>query len=327
MDLITHILLAYGGVLAWYRLRHRAGLERATPFAAAAAAAAMAPDLDVIVSPLSAIGPLYFLQHRGATHSLLGAPVAGLAFVLLLGRLSRLGGANSRWARLAPWRWQPGFAWAILFGSWSHLLLDGIAHHGVPLAWPLLDQAYSLEVFYWIVWWLAPLSLVPLALRWRRRWDDRRVLQAAAVIVALLVILGGVRLSQKPDGAYAQRSPFEWTVAQQEPNGTWHLQSVRQGRITDQAWYPNDEPGDARQAVAAVQATWDYRRFLMASTGPLATQAAPTPAGGWNITILDTVQRFELRQAPAWLPEDFVEQAGVLKARVQGDKVMVTGSP
>ncbi len=323
MDLVTHVLFAAAAVLAacaWRRgLR---GLDdRATALAAAAAAAALAPDLDAFLAPLSLWHPLYFLQHRGATHSLLGAPLAGLATVWALGRLSR------RWKRLWAWRWRPGFPAAILFGSWSHLLLDGVAHHGVPALWPFVDRAYSLEVYYWIVWWLAPVSLVPLVLRWRGRWSNLRVLQAGAVVLVVLVVLAGVRLAARPDvGAdgevYSQNSPFEWVRAHREPNGTWRLELVRGPAILDRAWYEASVAGEAGSAVDDVRATLAYRGFVMASTGPLVARAEPGP-GGWNVTIIDALQRFEVRQAPTWAPERYVEQAGILEARVTADGVRI----
>ncbi len=349
MDLFTHILFAYAGVTGAVLWRRGPGGldQRATALACAAAAAAMAPDLDSFLAPFSRWPQLYFLQHRGATHSLVGAPLSGAATVWLLGRLSR------RWPRLWAWRWRPGFPLAILFGSWSHVLLDGVAHHGVPALWPVVDRAYSLEIYYWIVWWLAPVSLVPLVLRWRGRWSNLRVLQAGVVVVLILVVVAGIRIAARPNAdAFAQNTPFEWITAHQEENGTWRLELVRGEAVLDRAWYEPTAPEEAADAIAQVRQTWSYRGFLMASTGPLVVHAEPAPAVGpgrapapemaggaggpasgpasavaaWNITILDALQRFELRQAPAWVPERYVEQAGILRAQVTGDGVRILRS-
>lgn len=323
VDVVTHVLAGYvvalGVALGVGRLRARWGAAQDTAaWAAVAGAAALAPDLDVLFIPLTLVDALYPLQHRGATHSVLGAPVVALLFVLALGAAGR------RWPRLEVFTWRRDLVVPLLIGAWSHLLLDVITHQGAPLAWPLSEDRTSLEVYYWIIWWLAPFSFVPLWMRYRGRWDDRRVVQAAAVVVAIVLVVGAVRLAAKPDGehVYATRDPLEWAVATAHGNGTWQMELVRGGRALETRWYEPEVPAGAQDAVDAVLATHAYRGFRFDSTAPHVAQAEPRP-GGWNVTVLDIVQRFEADTGPDWLPDRWKEDAGRLEATVIDGEVRV----
>ncbi len=310
MDVFTHVLLGYAAGIILFAALGRPSHASATSYGLVAAASAFAPDLDAFVAPLSYFDSLYWLQHRGASHSLLGAPVAAWLFVRLLGRLSR------RWNSLSAARWWPGAWRPLLLGAWSHLLLDGITHHGIPLFWPLSPTPWSLEWYYWIVWWLAPPAAGVLWLRWRRHWSDARVLQAGAVIVLVLLVLGGVRVLSAPDGdTYATRHPLEWIVVDEQAEGT-RVDLMRGDTVLDSAWYPWHLPAGSTGAVAAIRQTSAYDGFLMASIGPLVWQieASAHQDGGWNITLLDVVQRFEARSAP--FSSDFAREASELRATV-----------
>ncbi len=306
MDAITHVLLAHAAAIIV--VRRRVG---GPALAAAAGASALAPDLDVLLAPLTLFEPLYFLGHRGATHSIVGAPLSALAFLWVLSRLGR------RFQRLEIFQWRRSFWWAALWGGWSHLALDGITRQGVVMLWPLSDMRFSLELFFYLIWWLAPISLFGMWQRYRGRWSNRGYLRTVAVVCALILIVGGVRLSGRPDGehVYATPSDFEWTVAEEHANGTWELTSVRWGEVRDQAWYPSVVPDEAGLAVAAAMETIAFRAFKMDGTAPFVPSAEPAP-GGWNVTIIDVVARFQIRDPPRFIPEDWLEDIGVFEATV-----------
>lgn len=315
MDAITHVLLAHAAAFTAVTLWRRKG---ARAFAAAAGAAALAPDLDVFLAPLTLFEPLYFLGHRGATHSLVGAPLAGLAFLAILHPLA------GRFRRLAIFRWRRGFALAALWGGWSHLLLDVVTRQGVVLAWPLNDIRYSVEWFYYLIWWLAPISLFGMWQRYRGKWSDRGYLRLVAVVLALIVIVGGVRLTGKPDGehVYSTPSEFEWIVAEAHDNGSWNIRLVRGDASIDGQWYVPAVPIGSELAVMAARETLAYRAFLMDGTGPYVATAVPAP-GGWNVTILDAVARFQMRELPAFVPSKWFDDIGVFNATVTAQGVTV----
>lgn len=315
MDAITHVLIAHAAALGVLLLWRKQG---AHPMAAAAGAAALAPDLDVLLSPLTLFEPLYFLGHRGATHSIVGAPLSALAFLGILHALSR------RFDRLRMFRWRRSFLWAALWGGWSHLVLDVVTRQGVVPLWPLTDARFSLEWFYYLMWWLAPISLFGLWQRYRGKWGDRGYLRLVAVVVALVVIVGGVRLVGKPDGehVYSTPSSFEWLVADHHDNGSWSVRLVRGDQVLDAAWYVPDVPPEAELAVTAARATLAHRAFLLDGTGPYIARAEPAP-GGWNITIVDAVARFQIRDLPPFVPARWVEHVGIFDATVTSEGVRV----
>jgi len=101
------------------------------PLALLAAGAVLLPDLDAQrskirslrigpVRPLDPLGALVYgaWGHRGPLHSLPGLAAFGLACALPLAR-----------------QWGGEYGAAVLLGYGSHLLLDAMTRHGVPL-WP-----------------------------------------------------------------------------------------------------------------------------------------------------------------------------------------------
>jgi len=106
------------------------------PLAVIAAGAALLPDLDAQhskirslrigpVRPLDPLGALVYgaWGHRGPLHSLPGLAAFGLICALPLALL-----------------WGGGYGAAALLGYGSHLLLDAMTRHGVPLL-PARDRA------------------------------------------------------------------------------------------------------------------------------------------------------------------------------------------
>jgi len=127
------------------------------------ALAAMAPDLDVLIS--STTDPLLALEfHRHFTHSLFFIPIGALICSLVLHPL-----LGRRW-RLP---FKQTFIWCLL-GYATHALLDGCTSYGTQLLWPLSDQRFAWDT----VSVIDPLFTVPLLVltalaivQQRRRWS------------------------------------------------------------------------------------------------------------------------------------------------------------
>ena len=96
----------------------------------AAAAAAMAPDLDALIQ--SSSDPLLFLEyHRQFTHSLFVVPVAALLCAAVFHRFTR---AHLTFAQNY---------FACLLGYVSHPLLDACTTYGTQLLWPFADTRFA----------------------------------------------------------------------------------------------------------------------------------------------------------------------------------------
>lgn len=112
------------GVLVGYTVGQLAGLPlpETGVLAVVGAVAALLPDLDhpqsLIRQRTGFVGTLagFWMRHRGITHTIPVAVLAGL-IVALLG--------------------PPVLAVTVFAGYASHLLLDALTRSGVPLAWPL----------------------------------------------------------------------------------------------------------------------------------------------------------------------------------------------
>ena len=122
MDPLTHALA--GATLAWTATGRQLG-RRAL---AVGAAAALLPDLDVLIR--SSIDPLLAIEHhRGFTHSLLFVPIGGLAVAL---PFRRNGYRHAALAAMLAWL--------------SHALLDAATTYGTRLFWPFSRYRVSLDI-------------------------------------------------------------------------------------------------------------------------------------------------------------------------------------
>jgi inner membrane protein len=120
MDSFTHLFI--GGAIA--AALAPPGQRRAALLAGAALNTL--PDLDVLPLLLSDDPVVRLTWHRGATHSLLVLPLAGLALWLWF---------RSRGGRVAaaPREW----FWIFQLGLLSHPLIDAFTIYGTQLWWPL----------------------------------------------------------------------------------------------------------------------------------------------------------------------------------------------
>jgi membrane-bound metal-dependent hydrolase YbcI (DUF457 family) len=127
---------------------------------------AMAPDLD-IVTRLLAGRAAYFSDawygHRGASHSVLGTLLLGLAVAAVLSawRAARRGGRPG-------YAWLAGCAWA---GGLLHILGDVVTpRRPMPVLWPLSERFGALSHIGWFSPYLLWLFVVTIALGWTARW-------------------------------------------------------------------------------------------------------------------------------------------------------------
>lgn len=322
MDVATHALVPLAGALAAYGFLRRDAPQdrRKAAVAGVFGVAGFAPDLDGLIDPLSArFDALYWLQHRGVSHTLLGAPVFALATLGALVLLARV------WPRRASlFAWRPALVPAAVIGSWTHLVLDGITYSGVPLLWPFAFGRVGFPLFHWLVWWLFPVGVVVLALHAARRLSRRRVVQAGALVVIALVLVATVRATTRPwdvaddERVFPRNSMQEWVIAKPHDNGSWLVQTQRAGERFDPQWFEAREPPEAAEAIERARGTSAYRGFLMGSFGPVVT-TADREAAGWNITFTDAAQRYEAVRDPRWTPTRPFDAWGYVSFVVRDD--------
>jgi inner membrane protein len=145
VDNLTHSLVGLAAA--------KAGLGRVSPYATVVCvAAANLPDADIVAL---AGGPSYYLaNHRGVTHSIVGALALGVAFPLLFFAGERL------WSRLrgrAPRARLKGLMLCSLLLIASHPLLDWTNSYGVrPFLpwdgrWVYGDILFVVDPWVWLV--------------------------------------------------------------------------------------------------------------------------------------------------------------------------------
>jgi len=170
----------------------RAVADRRIPAAGwIGAIAANAPDwTELILAPRAArpgSGTVYLAEHRGITHSFLGAAVE----ILVLTVLVKV--AVSWWARRrgdtpAGWRW---IAACVALTVLSHLYMDWQGSYGLrpflpwSARWYYADWIAIVDPFFWLV----PLA----ALAWgaRRHWPSALAYGAALGGVTMVVLWAG----------------------------------------------------------------------------------------------------------------------------------------
>lgn len=309
MDVFSHFVLPYLVV-------HVATRDRRA--ALAAGIGAFSPDVDALTAILALWDPLYFLGHRGVSHSLLGAPLYALGTLLLL---------RARfWRRLIPihdeLRFGPRLALLAVAFSYTHLALDALTHWGVPLLYPWSVERISAGWFFYSVGAMVPVSIWVV---WRtaRGTDTARGRRVALVLlVAILVVAGGVRAATYPDDpdievAYPAAAEWSWTALERTQTG-WRATFYSWGREIGQAEYLEPPVRDPQAAAAVERAKGhvEYRAFELYTRGPHVTQVEPREEGGWNVTFLDLQERAQADRAP-WFP--LAEKAGKLAFAVHED--------
>ena len=324
MDVATHFLVPYAAALWGLGAWRREAKPGRVGLAVAFGAAGFAPDLDSGLDWVATLWPsLYFLQHRGLSHAIVGAPMFGVFLVGLLALLAR------RFPRrLAHFRWQPWLLPAAILGSWTHLVLDSVTYGGVPALWPFAFGRAMWPAFPWVVIWLFPLCTLVLGLHAWGRLDRRAAAVSGALVVAILVALGSVQAAARPDtpegGMVLPRSSMvEWLVVRPDGPDAWAVSLVRSGDTVASERYASAVPPEAQAAVEAARATPAYRGFLMGLFGPEAVAASPAE-GGWNVTFTAVAQRFDATHGPRWTPTQPHAEWGLQSFLVRGGEVEET---
>jgi inner membrane protein len=189
MDTITHGLL--GAAVAQLGLRQRIGRDATW----VAAAAAVVPDLDVLVEPLLTLSGVevspvsHVLFHRSYSHSLLLAPPLALVIALLWWRSRR---ARSAASTAAP----PSFVLlygTVLLAVLSQPLLDLCTSYGTPLLLPLSDRRFALDAVAVVDIIYTPLLILTLAGCWlaRRRQTEADAGRRSLVVAWVGLLIGG----------------------------------------------------------------------------------------------------------------------------------------
>ncbi len=116
------------------------------------------PDLDFLSSALSGNKLDYLLEHRGHTHTVIGALIAAALLYLACEAWCR----RRKWALVARDRWH--IAGAALLCLLLHIAMDSTNNYGVHPFWPLSnDWWYGDTIFIWepLLWTAAaPLTFI-----------------------------------------------------------------------------------------------------------------------------------------------------------------------
>ena len=132
MDTVTQML--FGATLAQAGFRRRLGRRSVV----AGAAVALVPDLDIAI--LWTSGPFpYWVHHRGLTHSIFFAALAGPVFGWLLHWFAAPKADASGRSTLPAWMWLAILALA------THPVLDVFTSYGTQILWPLTTHRFAID--------------------------------------------------------------------------------------------------------------------------------------------------------------------------------------
>lgn len=212
MDTLTHAL---SGALLARATAPRDAPPRSIPRRIAAGFFACAfPDLDFVIG---FIGPVeYLMHHRGATHSILLAPLWAIAVAWVLAKILR-----------EPRGWRALYG-VCLLGIAAHIAGDLITSFGTMILAPFSNARFAWGTTFIIDLWFSGIILAGLlasALRYRSRVPSI----AACVVLAGYVLFQGwaksealefaarhaasLGLANAEITAYPRAvSPFNWTV-------------------------------------------------------------------------------------------------------------------
>lgn len=311
MDVFTHFLVPYFLLM----LARRPQRERL-----AAGVGGYAPDVDVLTGWVGLVAPdVYFLGHRGASHSLLGAPMHAAVVTLVL--------ALPFWERRFPRMAALRFSWRTLaiamLASFTHLALDFTTIWGVPWLFPFDAARPSLNWHFYSSLLATGVGAYVCWRMLRARADERFLRRAGAVLAVVLLATGGARLLTRPataDGEVAQPGAFEWQWTLLRPTAEgWEAIAYGWGAAGEAWTYPDerDPPPEEAVALARAKESLAYRRFHLYSGGPETAVVERAGDGAWNVTFTDLMRRAQIDQARGFLPAS--EERGRLRLVVDAD--------
>ena len=172
----------------------------------------IAPDLDILATPLSSRNPRrYILIHGGVTHSLAGGiPVALLAFGIALLVAVYLPILHEGGIVLTT-----GAVIALISGTLLHIFFDLLAFPGIPLFWPATDRKYTLGIFPGPSLFVFGLTLVFLVLFFTGVMDLSAFRLYAVIFIAFMAFCAALKLvvSSRLNGiTIPTRHPLHWLV-------------------------------------------------------------------------------------------------------------------
>lgn len=293
MDTLTHAL---SGALIARATAPSDAPPRSIPRRVAAGFFACAfSDLDFVIAFL---GPVeYLTHHRGATHSLLLAPLWGLVVAWLLAKLLR-----------EPRGWRALYGVCVL-AIVTHIAGDLITSYGTMILAPLSDARFGWGTTFIIDLWFTGIIVAGLAasaLRYRSRLPSA----AACTVLAAYVLFqawlksealefaarhaASLGVASAEITAYPRAvSPFNWTVyvSDDELHRFAHVNLVRRQARTA-------SPGDGFVAsldapfLPLDEARWETRTRL----GPTREERA-LARSAWESGTLDFFRRFAEKPA------------------------------
>lgn len=226
MDSLTHGLLPFLAGKFFRRNREECG---------ALLLGGLAPDFDIFIMWISMFFQTSALvTHRGITHTLVFGLVTAAAVLFVASRgyfQALLKYAFRTDVRLSM---KPHLLLFTYIGLLSHLFLDGLTTYGIPLFYPFSLERYSLELFFYIDFYLFAISaaLILYAISKRRKISlppearskkmQGTYVKMFFVLVAALLLLSGLRYYEKSvsadyfnlskESVFPSLDPFEWNV-------------------------------------------------------------------------------------------------------------------
>jgi membrane-bound metal-dependent hydrolase YbcI (DUF457 family) len=183
-----------------------------------AAAGALTPDLDAVVTPLG--WDRYLRIHEVWTHSILGAVASAIVAGLVASRLTR---------RVSL----PVLITAALVGALSHVALDILSGATIRLLWPVSQARTAVPLVAMADPWLAGLLLIGLVARLSQKGRRPTIARWTVVTVTVLLAAKAVLLSRALTAYSAATAGRPALVAL--PDAEW-------GSLT--AWFVSDRTTD-----------------------------------------------------------------------------------
>jgi len=217
MDSVTHGLVPYSIAAVLKRSRHEC---------AAVLLGAIAPDLDVVLTPFALVFQERILLHRGITHSLFFGFFTAAILLYVFSRPKVAGYFKKVLYSDVGLEFSPRLLGFAYFGILFHVFFDSLTSRGIPLLYPLTAKRFSAELFFYLDFYLMALSAVIFAYLFFRRTKivDMRTMGKGLLVVYLIAFLlvGGLRLYEKNIAyqefgsakLYATQSPFLWSVVE-----------------------------------------------------------------------------------------------------------------
>ena len=169
MDPITHILIAYS-LVAWIHKFRRIPYKILIPYLIGS----VIPDLDVVFNFLVYFAPkLYWLEHRGMSHSFVGV----IPYVLLIAVILDIPKLKNKLWKDKQFMDIKFISWisllSLYIGSLTHLFADFFVPTGEMILFPFSMEWYGLRILnttniHSIAALIAALSVIPL------NWNSRR---------------------------------------------------------------------------------------------------------------------------------------------------------